>query len=184
MQREDRIEMPGREPTMRPKHHLPSSMETTPSSQPNSNKDFSSVLADLEALLQSYFVDKAPVLPDGVKEFFVKVAPYLAIVGVVFGGLSILTLLGFGSLGAFSYWSLGIYNFAFFVSVVGTVIVVVLEAMAIQGLFHRKRAAWNLLFYAVLVQAIENLLTFNVIGLVIGTLIFLYILFQMRSRYA
>lgn len=169
---------------MGPENHITFTMETTPASRPGGSKDFFSALADLEALFQTYFVDKAPVLPEGIKEFLVRIAPYLAIVGVVFGTLGILTLLGFGTLGAWSYWGLGIYNFAFFVSVAGTVVVLVLEAMAIQGLFHRKRAAWNLMFYAVLVQAVENLLTLNVIGLVIGAIISLYLLFQIRSRYA
>lgn len=155
-------------------------METPPAPQPSGNKDFSSVLSDLEALFQTYFVDKAPVLPVGVKEFFVKIAPYLAIIGVAFGALSILRLV-FG--GSISYWGLGIYDFAFFVSFIGMVIMVILEAMAIQGLFHRQRSGWNLLFYAVLVQAAENLLTLNAIGLIIGTVVSLYILFQIRSSY-
>lgn len=157
-------------------------METTPNSGPT-NEDMRSYLSEFEALCQTYFIDKAPVLPDGVKEFLVKVAPYLAIIEVVFGGLGLLTLLGLGSFMSMSYWGLGIYDFRFFVGVIGTVISLILSAMAIQGLFHRKRSAWNLMFYAAIVQALENLLTLNIFGLVIGTVISLYILFQIRSHY-
>lgn len=63
------------------------------------------------------------------------------------------------------------------------VVVLVLEALAIPGLFGRKRSAWNLLFYATLIGAVQNVLSFNLGGLVIGTLVSLYFLFQVKSYY-
>jgi riboflavin transporter FmnP len=62
-------------------------------------------------------------------------------------------------------------------------VTVVLEVMAIPGLFKRTKASWNLLFYASLVQVVGSVLAFNLIGAVIGAVISWYILFQMKDVY-
>ena len=62
-------------------------------------------------------------------------------------------------------------------------ITLILEIMALPGLFKQQRKSWNLLYYSVLASALYNLLSLNLFGLIIGTLISLYILFQIKKSY-
>ena len=62
-------------------------------------------------------------------------------------------------------------------------LMVLLEALAIPGLFSQSKKAWNLLFWSALVGIIQNVLSFNIGGLVIGGLLSLYFLFQVKEYY-
>ena len=55
---------------------------------------------------------------------------------------------------------------------------------ALPGLFARKMAGWTLLFYSQLVSIVYNVLTGNIVGGLLFGLIGLYILFQVRTKYA
>jgi hypothetical protein len=54
---------------------------------------------------------------------------------------------------------------------------------ALPGLFARKRSGWNLIFYSELLSIVYSLLSYNIIGGIVGGLIGLYILFQIRTLY-
>lgn len=151
--------------------------------------DFKSLFGQLESNLDLYLGQKAPQLPKEWKEFIVKVAPYLAIFGVVFGIPAVLALFGFsafvlpiGTLGGMMSGRpfLGV---GYIVNVLFLVGVIILEALAISPLFKRSKTGWNYMFYATLLGAIQNLVSFNVGGLIIGTLLSLYILFQVKELY-
>ena len=58
----------------------------------------------------------------------------------------------------------------------------VLEAIALPGLFKRSKAGWNFVFYAVLVSTVSYLLHLDVLSLVF-TVVTFYFLFQIRSYY-
>ena len=58
-----------------------------------------------------------------------------------------------------------------------------LLGMALPGLFARKMSGWTLLFYEQLVGFVGSILSGSIIGGIIGTLIGLYILFQVRTKY-
>lgn len=138
----------------------------------------------LEALLDKYMVKEAPfTLPPELKEFIVKVSPYLIIIFAILTLPVILAAIGisavltpFAMMGGYT-WGLGAI-----ISLVVTVIVLVLELMAVSGLFKRTRAGWRLVFYASLVSFIGNILSFN-IGGIIGAIIGWYILFQVKELY-
>jgi prepilin signal peptidase PulO-like enzyme (type II secretory pathway) len=75
------------------------------------------------------------------------------------------------------------WGFFGIVGVVTSVIALVLDVMAIPGLFKRTHASWRLLFYATLVSLIGGLLSYNPVSAVIGAIIGWYILFQVKVLY-
>jgi chromate transport protein ChrA len=130
--------------------------------------------------LQELF-GKLPNLPGNVREVLVKIAPYLAIIGVLFSLPGILAIVGLGA--AFGAYGYGYGYGGGIVSIVLLIATAVLMALAIPGLFARKESGWRYLFYTALVSAISSLVMFNLGSLIIGTGLTLYILFQVRSSY-
>jgi hypothetical protein len=55
--------------------------------------------------------------------------------------------------------------------------------LALPGLFARKMSGWTLMFYAQIVSAVSSILAGSILGGLIGALISLYILFQVRVLY-
>lgn len=147
-------------------------------------KDTSFSIKQLEDLLEVYLVKKAPKLPDNIKEAIVKFSPWITLLLIVLALPVILAVFGLGSiLMPFSFiggMNRGITYLATILLSGGSLI---LEAVAIPGLFKRTRQAWNLMFYATLLSGVENIISFNVGGLVIGTGIALYLLFQVKTYY-
>lgn len=156
----------------------------TPIIMIQTQKSVTSYLGDLEKLLEEYLVKKAPALPDGIKEAIVKFGPYLALVLLL---MALPVVLGAFGLGGFllpvSYMAGVRFGLNYTISMIFTIIVMALELIALPGLFKRKISSWNLMFYATLVEAVHNLVLFNLGGLIIGTLLGLYILFQIKSYY-
>lgn len=152
--------------------------------------DFKGAVGKLESTLEEYLVKKAPFqLPDNVKEIIVKFAPYLAILGVVMGIPGVLALLGAGTilapLGLVGGMMTGrpFLGFGYIVSVLFLGVMVLLEGLAIPGLFSRSKKAWTFLYWSALVGVVQNIVTFNVGGLIIGGLISMYFLFQVKEYY-
>ena len=152
--------------------------------------DFKGMLGKLEVILEEYLVEKAPFqLPKNVKEIIVKFAPYLAIIGVVMGIPGVLALLGAGTilapLGLVGGMMTGrpFLGFGYIVSVVFLGVMILLEGLAIPGLFSRSKKAWTYLYWSALVGVLQNIIGFNVGGLVIGGLISMYFLFQVKEYY-
>jgi hypothetical protein len=134
-------------------------------------------MEDLDKFLSGLFT-KLPSLPTGVKTSLVKIAPYLAVLGVVLSLPAIFALIGFGAvLGA--GW--GYYGST--LAEVFAVLNVVLLALSIRGLFARQAVGWRFLYYSALVSAVYSILHLDLFSLIIGTGISLYILFQVRSYY-
>lgn len=141
-------------------------------------------LGQLETVLDEYLVKKAPALPANIKELLVKFAPYLTIIGVVLAVPAIITLLGLGAVVSTSVYVVGAaVGYHYYLGILFTVLTLVLEALAIPGLFARSKKGWNLLYYSTLVSAVYALVSLNFFGLIIGTLISLYFLFQVKSYY-
>jgi hypothetical protein len=138
----------------------------------------------LEAQLEPIFAKQLPGLPENVKEIIVKFAPYLAIIGVIFSLPAILAVLGLGAV-AVPFAALGGVS-AFTglsLSIIFLVISTIIMIMAIPGLFARSIKAWRLMFYSTLVSAVSSLVAMNLGGLIIGTAISFYFLFQVKSYY-
>jgi len=143
----------------------------------------------LEESLDLYLRQKAPAIPKEWKEFLVKIAPYLTIVGIIICLPAVLALLGLSAL-VVPFGFLGglvagrpFMSFNYLISVILLLVTVVFYVLAVPGLFGRTRAGWMWVYYAVLVNAVSNLVSFNIGGLVIGSLLSLYILFQVKEYY-
>jgi len=156
----------------------------------DSKADFKGALNNLEQILEEYLVKKAPFqLPKNVKEIIVKFAPYLAILGVVMGIPGVLALLGAGTilapLGFVGGMMTGrpFLGMGYLVSIIFLGVMVVLEALAIPGLFSKSKKAWTFIYWSALVGVVQNIVSFNMGGLVIGGLISMYFLFQVKEYY-
>lgn len=147
--------------------------------------DLKNALVKLEETLELYLLKKAPFsIPDNIKDLIVQFAPYLTILGVILGIPSVLTLFGLGGL-FYSFPGFWAPRFSFFyqLSTVVLAVTLVLEAMAIPGLFKREKKAWKLLYYAALVWVVHSLVRFDLIGALISGLISFYVLFQVKEYY-
>lgn len=150
--------------------------------------NFRTMFKKLETILEEYLVKKAPQLPESWKEVVVKLAPYLTIVGIVFGIPAFLALLGLGTFmapiglaGGMMTGKLFLGNY--FTNVLFLGVMILLESLAIPGLFSRSKKAWNFIYWAALVGVVQNVVSFNVGGLIIGSLLSLYFLFQVKEHY-
>jgi len=152
--------------------------------------DVKGVLSQLEGILDEYMVQKAPfALPQEVKEFLAKVSPYLIIIfaimalPIIFAALGLTAILSpFAMMGGYRYG----FEWGFF-TIIGlaiSVITVIIEIVAVPGLFKRTEAAWRLLFYASIISLIGTLLSLSgIISGIVGAIIGWYILFQVKELY-
>ena len=114
---------------------------------------------DLVGWLDYYLVQKAPVqLPDQAKEWIVRYGPVITVVLLL---IALPTLL-----------------FA-----LGTLVEMLLMTAALPGLFQRRMAGWRLMFYSSLVGLAVSLLHGAIVGGLVGALVSLYVLFQVRLLY-
>ncbi len=129
-----------------------------------------------EKELESIFIQKFPAFPENVKE---AIAQVLAVLGL----LGLLTAFGIGSAalgaGIAAYGS----GFNFYTGIAFAAITMVLYIMAFSPLRERKRAGWNLIYYALLLNLLGNIIQFNLIGAIVGAVIGFWILFQVRDKY-
>ena len=149
-----------------------------------SSSDWKSMVTQLESKLEYYLVDKAPSIPKEWRELIVKILPWLSVIMIVMALPLILAVFGLAAMfSPFAYIAGTGYGTGYTLTWVFTLAIVVIEALAILGLFKKAKSAWSLLFYAALLGAVQNLVVFNLGGLIIGTLLSLYILFQVKEYY-
>lgn len=143
------------------------------------------LVAQLEAFLDEYMVKKAPFqIPMNGKELIVKISPYLVIIFAVIAIPALLGALGLSAVLA-PIAALGghVWGFGAILSLVVALITLGLELMAVPGLFKRTKGAWRLVFYATIVSLIGSLISYNIVGGLIGAVIGWYILFQVKELY-
>jgi len=145
-------------------------------------------LADLEKMLDEYLFKKAPALPENAKETLVKFAPYISILVMVIAIPGILAVIGLGTMlapfGAFLGPAYALsYGIGHTVSMLVMAVTVIMEFMAIPGLFKRLRSAWNLMYWSTLISAVAGLVRGDILSSILSLLIGLYILFQVKSYY-
>jgi hypothetical protein len=139
---------------------------------------------DLIGFLDFYLVKKAPFqLPENAKEWIVKASPWITLIIILIVMPAVLIALGITA--AFVPWGgYGYYYGAWFAYAwIFLLVTVGLEVLALPGLFARKMSGWRMLFYARIVALVYDLLTYNVVGGLIGALISFYVLFQIRTMY-
>ena len=147
----------------------------------NSNQ---SPLTQLEENLDLYFGKKAPALPTSAKEAIVNFAPWVTLILIIMSLPAVLAILGIGSiLAPFSFLGGANAGFTYMLSLIFLAVSVLFEALAIPGLFKKSKKGWNFVFYSTLVGILSNVVSMNVGNLILGALIPLYILFQIKSYY-
>lgn len=152
-------------------------------------KDILQYVSEADTFFEDLYVKKAPfTVPENWKELIVKVWPYLNIVGIVMALLALPVLLGLGTLGVMMGAASGatlnpLNNVWGILALVYTLASLVLSIMAAQGLFKRKMSAWRLMFYNGLLSALHNVLSLNVVGLVMTFIVGFYLLYQVKGKY-
>lgn len=128
-----------------------------------------------------------PHLPAGIVEFFVKIAPWMALIGAV------LSLLAGPILGLLSVFSLLTLNPLVVLSVLLAAVISIVTAvmlfMAFNPLKNREYKGWLLIFWSDVLGAI--MMIFDIIanrgaglGSIVFTLIGFYILFEMKPAFS
>ncbi|WP_031525790.1 hypothetical protein [Dyadobacter crusticola] len=137
----------------------------------------------LEKELEPIFLGKFPPFSESVKEFLVTYGPYFILVLSIIAVFGLVTAFGIGSaalgLGAMPA---GI-GFNFYLSIALGILTLIMYLMAFNPLRARKRAGWNLLYYAVLIGVVSNLVQLALLFAVFGAVIGFWILFQIREKY-
>ena len=142
--------------------------------------------AILEPELAPYFTTKAPFqFPVEFREAFVKYWPIASLVLIALAIPGFLILFGLGTAISMSVGA-GMGTFIF-ISTLVSLAATVLSAIALPGLFNRKRQGWVLSYYAQLVSVVALLLSLSIVGILLGgllRLLFLMLLFQVRDYYS
>ncbi len=154
-----------------------------------SQSDFFKIMGQLEALLDKYLREKAPSLPKDWKEFLVKISPYLAILGVIVLAPTVLAAFGLGTF-VVPFGTMGgmmtgrpFLGLSYLIGVLFAAAQLVFIALAVSPLFKRAKKGWQYLYYAALLGGVSSLIRFYLGGLIIGTGLSLYFLFQVKEYY-
>lgn len=135
--------------------------------------------------LDDIFVKKAPFqLPEEAKEWIVKYGPWITLVVIGLFLPFILFALTAGAI-ALPFAALVAPGAATGLSLalIFLILSVGLDLAALPGLFARKKQGWNLVLYGTLMFAVFSLVSFQWLNLIFGTLVSLYFLMQIRSKY-
>jgi len=141
-------------------------------------------MTQLEGTLNLYLKQKAPPLPKNIKELIVSLAPWLNIVLIVIALPALLAVLGIGAyVRPFAYWGGARLGSLYYLSLVFLGVTLLMRLLALPGLFSRSRSGWKWLYYSVLVNLVYSLFNYNLVGGLIGAVIGLYFLFQVKEYY-
>lgn len=152
----------------------------------------------LEVSLISWY-KQWPHLPKDITKFISEWAWLFTLIGVIISALGVFALVSAVFLGAAIFTGVGgVYGaavgraltLAILVSVVFSVVVIYLAAIAIAPLKEKRKRGWDLLFYVTLVNlagtvvnAVVNYSVFGLIGAAIGAILSGYVLFEVRDSF-
>ncbi len=159
--------------------------QQNPQTPPGSSAPQDSLLKQLEHTLESLYKKITWHLPTSVKEFIVKFGPWITLVLMILAIPVVLMALGLTALLTPFAMVYGGYKASLFGVISGIIALValILEAVALPGLFARSQKGWYLVYYSVLVSAVGQLLGGQIFSMIIGLAISLYILFEIKSYY-
>jgi len=143
-----------------------------------------SALHQLEETLDLYLKKKAPDIPKNVKDLIVSFAPWINILLMVLAVPALLAVFGISAyVSRWAYLSGVSMGVMYYISMALLGLTLLLRGMAIPGLLSRSIKGWRFVYYSVFVDAIYSLLSYNAAGAVIGAVIGLYVLFQIKDAY-
>lgn len=139
----------------------------------------------LEKELAPFFLETVPAFPAELKDFFVRLAPWLLLLRCVMAGVALLAAFGFG--GILLLGSFGLTNYGSplqsWLAVAGRITMIVLYARAFAPLRAGSRRGWNLVYCALLVDLAVWAFTFQPFALLVGGFLGFWVLFQIREYY-
>ena len=139
----------------------------------------------LETFFDTYLHKKAPFqIPPHVKELIVKFSPYISLVLALLALPLVLTVFGIGAALAPMLMMAGAsLGTMYYVQVIIIAVTLVMDIIAFVPLQKRQMSGWKLMYYGALLQAVGNILSVNIVGLILGLAISMYFLFQVREYY-
>jgi len=154
-----------------------------PNPAPGQTKQTAGFLKQMEDFFNTYLHQKAPFhLPPAAKEWIVKFGPWITLILMLLALPVILAAVGLTAL--FSPVIIyGGYHYLFFTGGLIALLAFVMQGAALPGLFARKLGGWHLVYYSVLVSAVGQLVSGNIISLIINVVISMYFLFEIREYY-
>ena len=158
----------------------------TPQNQNMGTPQTHGFLKQMEGFFDTYLHKKVPFhLPPNVKEWIVKFGPWIVLVLMLLALPLILAAVGLSSFVSRTAVIYGGYAYSTTYMLEGLISLVafVMEAAALPGLFKRSLKGWHLVYYAVLVGAVGQLVGGNFIGLIVNVIVSMYFLFEIREYY-
>jgi hypothetical protein len=143
-------------------------------------------LKQMEDFFDTYLHKKVPFhLPPAAKEWIVKFGPWITLVLMIFGALAMLAAIGLSAVFSPVAKMYGGYGnqITYLLGALIGLIAFVMEAVALPGLFKRSLKSWHLVYYAVLVSAVGQLIDGSFINLIFNVVISMYFLFEIREYY-
>ena len=147
----------------------------------------------LEEQLQTYLVDKAPFqLPEGAKEWLVKYSPWIALVIGILLLPAVLAVIGLGSIvGTYAVASGYNVGILYWLSMIVLIVQIAILFIAFPQLRARKIGGWKLLYLGVALNLLYDVVSWishplyagGLISGLIGAIVGLYFLFQIKSKY-
>lgn len=146
------------------------------------------------------FYKKWPHLPNEITKFLADFAWLFALIAAILSALSILSVLGFVLLGSALFISVagvpgavigGLAATAVIISLLFSIVILYLEAVAVNPLRAKQKKGWDYIYYALIVSAISiivsTILNINFAGLIVSVVWIVisgYVLFEVRDKFA
>jgi hypothetical protein len=118
---------------------------------------------------------KLPQLSQSFRDGYVRYTPWVMLLFLPLHFLAVLLVLGFSGVAA-------LLGHPSFMTALVTMVLFVLQAMALPGMFARTRRGWSLSLYGLLIGALVQVLRFSLVGLLFQAL-FLWLAFQAKYEY-
>ncbi len=131
---------------------------------------------------------KLPHLPKGVVNFFVAVAPWLALIGGILGVLgSLQGLLGWNTMNKW-FAMAGITQEYMMISSIISLVTSVIALLSFMPLKERKIEGWMLVFWNMILGVVSTIVGIvmigsNIVWSVFWTFVGFYIVYEMKSKY-
>lgn len=139
-------------------------------------------LNKLDQQLEQYLVKRAPALPQDIVKLLVTLAPWFALITVIFGIPAIVAAFGVTAFVTPFAIVAGARTGSFWFYWLLSLVQIGLSGLAIKPLFARAMRGWQLMFYSQLLSLVSSLFHFNVLNLALTVLSF-YLLYQMKKSY-
>lgn len=139
----------------------------------------------IDTLGELYLVKKAPFqLPERLKTIIVKYWPYVSAVSLILSIPPLLALLGISAfLSPIALFSGVRFGYGHTIAVTTSILTLILSAISIPKLLNKSLIGWRYAWYIVFINALASLLTLQLFSMIIGLVISLYFLYQIKSYY-